>query len=233
MKRVAILASTNGTILPDILGFDYSCSASPLAGETERGIASNSKTEEGNNSHTPSSHVLDSDRGSPCEGEGSVQFPLFLTDKENCIAAQKAEQMGIETVWINPQGKKREAWDAQAVEILQAANIDLIILVGFMRILSPIFVDAFAGKILNIHPSLLPKFAGGMNMDVHQAVLDAGEIKTGATVHFVTNDLDAGEIIIQKSVSVIPTDTAESLKNKVQKIEGEMYPQAILKTLFL
>ena len=112
-------------------------------------------------------------------------------------------------------------------EILESKKIDLILLVGFMRILSSSFVDIWGGKILNVHPSLLPKYAGGMNSDVHESVLAAGDKETGCTVHLVTKEVDGGPILIQKSCPVLESDTVETLKERVQKLEGEAFIEVI------
>ena len=96
-----------------------------------------------------------------------------------------------------------------------------------MRILSEWFVKKYRGHIINVHPSLLPKFAGGMDVNVHEQVLKAGEKETGCTIHFVTEDVDNGPIILQKKVAVLPNDTAETLKERVQAAEKIAYPEAI------
>jgi phosphoribosylglycinamide formyltransferase-1 len=158
-----------------------------------------------------------------------VEFSVFLTDKEHCGAREKAKQHGIPDFFIDPKGASRKEWGMRAVEILKKHKVDLVILVGFMKILPPEFVQQFPMRILNVHPSLLPKFAGGMNMDVHSAVLEANEKESGATIHFVTEAVDGGPIFLQESVQIDPDETPESLKQKVQKIEGELFPKAIFK----
>jgi len=102
-----------------------------------------------------------------------------------------------------------------------------ILLIGYMRILSKWFVDKYENKIMNIHPSLLPAFAGGMDMDVHQGILDWGVKVTGCTLHFVDEDADTGPIIVQKFIPVEEEDTAASLKEKVQKLEGDAIIEGI------
>jgi folate-dependent phosphoribosylglycinamide formyltransferase PurN len=96
-----------------------------------------------------------------------------------------------------------------------------------MRIIGANMVQRYRGRILNVHPSLLPKFAGGMNLDVHQAVIDAGEMETGMTIHLVTDDLDEGPIVCQKSVAVEESDTADTLRDKVQALEKKWYPKVV------
>ena len=106
-------------------------------------------------------------------------------------------------------------------------QIDLILLIGWMRILSPVLVKSYKNKIINVHPSLLPKFAGGMDTNVHKEVLDAGETETGCTIHYVDETVDGGEIILQKKCIIEPYDTPDTLKAKVQKLEGEAFVEVI------
>ena len=104
---------------------------------------------------------------------------------------------------------------------LQAQSVEAVLLIGWMRILSPLFVKAWEGRIFNVHPSLLPAFAGGMNESVHRAVLAAGCKESGCSVHRVTDVVDAGEVVIQRRCPVLPEDTVDSLKQRVQALEGE------------
>lgn len=161
----------------------------------------------------------------------NTEFSVFITNKSKCGAREKAKEKGIPTFFIAGKNKTREEWDAKAIEILKKHQVNLVILVGYMRIVTPLFVNAFPGKILNVHPSLLPKFAGGMDTDVHAEVIAAEEKETGATIHIVTEEVDSGPIVLQKSVQIEENETPESLKNKVQKIEGKIYPEAILKMI--
>lgn len=157
---------------------------------------------------------------------------VFFTNVEHCDARKKAEQKNIPVFFVNPEknsGKKtREEFDAEIVEILKREKVDFIFLIGYMRIISGAFVQAFSQKILNIHPSLLPAFAGGMDNDVHSAVLSAGCKVSGATLHYVTEEVDAGKIFAQKACEVSPDETPETLKVKVQKLEKNMIRDAIL-----
>jgi phosphoribosylglycinamide formyltransferase-1 len=111
--------------------------------------------------------------------------------------------------------------------ILKSRGVDLVLLIGFMRILSAEFCLKWKGRLLNVHPSLLPKYAGGMDTDVHKEVLKSSDIETGCTVHFVTDDIDEGPVLIQKKCNIEAHDTVETLKNKVQKLEGEAFVEAI------
>ncbi|MBI2130875.1 phosphoribosylglycinamide formyltransferase, partial [Candidatus Woesearchaeota archaeon] len=117
--------------------------------------------------------------------------------------------------------------DGEISGILDRHESDFILLIGYMRFLSPWFVNKYRWKILNIHPSLLPKFAGGMDIDVHRAVLDAGEKVSGCTLHFVDEGADTGPIIMQKEVTISENETPDTLKEKVQKAEQEVILKAI------
>jgi phosphoribosylglycinamide formyltransferase-1 len=114
---------------------------------------------------------------------------------------------------------KREKYDMQMSGALHQAGAELVLLIGYMRIVSGSFVKEWEGKLLNVHPSLLPAFGGLMNQQVHEAVLAAGVHETGCTIHQVTEEVDGGPIVLQKRCSVLPDDTAESLKDRVQALE--------------
>lgn len=163
------------------------------------------------------------DRG---ELEG-VEICCLITDKALCGAAEKARAAKIKVYFIDPKPVNRETYDQSVADTLAYFDVDLVVLGGYMKILGAPVLNAFKGRILNVHPSLLPKFAGGMNLNVHQAVLDAGETETGMTIHRVTEVLDGGEIILQKKIIVEAGDTAESLKTKVQALEKEWYPKVV------
>ncbi len=163
------------------------------------------------------------DRG---ELEG-IEISCLITDKAMCGAGKKARSAGIKVYFIDSKPVSRETYDQSVADTLAYFDVDLVVLGGYMKILGAPVVDKYRGRILNVHPSLLPKFAGGMNLDVHQAVLDAGETESGMTIHQVTEVLDGGEIILQKKVAVEEGDTAESLKDKVQALEKEWYPKVV------
>lgn len=163
------------------------------------------------------------DRG---ELEG-IHICCLVTDKAMCGAAEKARKAGIKVYYLDPSSVNRETFDQSIADTLAYFDLDLVVLGGFMKILGKPVLEKFGGKIINIHPSLLPKHAGGMDMNVHQAVLDAGETETGMTIHYVDENVDAGEIILQKKVPVAPDDTAETLKQKVQALEKEWYPKVV------
>lgn len=152
---------------------------------------------------------------------------MVIADRD-CYALQRAENHQIKSKLI-PRGK--DFSEKLLSEIPE--NTDLIILAGFLSILGKTIIEKFEGKIINIHPALLPKFGGkGMwGMNVHNAVLQAGEKESGATVHFVTAGIDEGEIIIQKSVKIEENETAETLAEKVHQLEYEIFPKAINEVL--
>jgi len=129
--------------------------------------------------------------------------------------------------FISHKGKDRKDFDAEMTEVLKKHEVDLVLLIGFMRILSSSFCREWRDRILNVHPSLLPKYAGGMDTNVHEEVLKNRDKETGCTIHFVTDELDSGPILIQKKCAVEEGDTVETLKSKVQILEGEAFLEAI------
>ena len=154
-----------------------------------------------------------------------AEIALVLSNRPAAKGLALAEAAGIPTEVVDHKSfESRAAFDAQMDRHLKAANVDLVCNAGFMRILSDEFVHAWEGRMLNIHPSLLPSFKG---LDVHQRVLDAGVRLTGCTVHFVTPEMDAGPIVAQAAVPVLPDDDAESLAARVLKAEHELYPFAL------
>ncbi|MEY8759198.1 phosphoribosylglycinamide formyltransferase [Chryseobacterium tongliaoense] len=157
----------------------------------------------------------------------NAQVTLVVADRE-CYGLERAKNHNIENVLI-PRGKN---FSSELGKIIPE-NTDLIVLAGFLSILKPEFCDYWKGKIINIHPALLPKFGGkGMwGMNVHNAVIEAKELESGATVHFVTSGIDEGEAILQKSFEVTENDTPETLAEKVHQIEYEIFPKAINKVL--
>lgn len=160
-----------------------------------------------------------------------IELAAVLSDKKDCYALLRAQEQGYKVYFIDPIGKVREEFDEEMMEILDHEKINLVVLVGFMRILSAPFVYHFQNRIINVHPSLLPKF-GGKNFygqNVHEAVLKAGEKETGMTIHYVDEGVDTGRIILQEKIFVDPTDTPETLKQKVQQLEKKYYPEVIRK----
>jgi phosphoribosylglycinamide formyltransferase 1 len=157
----------------------------------------------------------------------AASIELVLSNKADALILEKAAHFGIKSLFVNPYGLGRTEFDHDLANILREHQIDLIVLIGYMRILSAEFVVKWQNKIINIHPSLLPAHAGLMDLGVHQAVLDAAERETGCTVHFVTEQVDAGPIILQQKCPVLAGDTPELLKARVQQLEGSTLVEAI------
>ncbi|PJC36847.1 phosphoribosylglycinamide formyltransferase [Candidatus Peregrinibacteria bacterium CG_4_9_14_0_2_um_filter_53_11] len=159
-----------------------------------------------------------------------VELAGVLSNKAECFAVQRARLAGYSTFAFDAAGKSREEFDAELLAVLEELKVDLVVLVGYMRILSPLFIAAFPEKIINVHPSLLPAFSGPGAIDgnVHEAVLNFGAKVTGCTIHLVNEEVDAGPILLQKACEVEPGETPDSLKEKVQLLEKEWYPKVIL-----
>ena len=154
-----------------------------------------------------------------------LEICSVISNKEDAFGLKRAERANISTNFVDPNRfESREDFDKQLIAIIDELDIGLIILAGYMRILSSDFINHFAGKILNIHPSLLPKFPG---LNTHQKAIDAKEKYHGATVHFVTEELDGGPIINQEIVEIDPIDTEYSLAQKVLEKEHILYPRVI------
>jgi phosphoribosylglycinamide formyltransferase-1 len=173
--------------------------------------------------------VLISGRGSnlgaliAAQGD-SYRIVLVISNIEGAGGLEKAAAAGIATQVIPHQGRTREAFDAQIDTALRAAGADIVCLAGFMRILSDGFVRAWEGRLINIHPSLLPAYRGTR---VHERVIEAKEALSGASVHFVVPELDAGPVIAQAAVPVQSSDTPETLAARVLEIEHRLYPEAL------
>lgn len=165
--------------------------------------------------------------GAERSGSLSASVDVIISNNESSGILKKARHYGVENYFICHKNKKRGVFDFEMSQILENKKIDLILLIGFMRILSPGFVDRWGGKIINVHPSLLPKYAGGMNNDVHESVLAAGDKETGCTIHLVTKEVDGGPILLQKSCPVFENDSVESLKERVQELEGKAFIEVI------
>ncbi len=160
-----------------------------------------------------------------------AKIGLVFSNVPDAKALERAENHRIESVAIVSKGYSgsREAYDQEVLELCQDKKIDLICLAGYMRILTPVLIRPYLWKIMNIHPALLPKFGGaGMyGHHVHEEVIKAKEKESGATVHFVTEGVDSGPIILQGHVKVFSMDTPEALAEKVLKVEHLIYPEAV------
>lgn len=158
-------------------------------------------------------------------GEVAADIVVVLTDKPDAFALERAASAGIKAVCVNrKQFDGRESFEQALVSELQAAGVTLVVLAGFMRILTPYFVRQYAGRIMNIHPALLPSFPGA---HAHQDVLAYGVKISGCTVHFVDEGTDSGPIILQAAVPVLDGDTEEALGARVLEQEHIIYPRAI------
>lgn len=156
-----------------------------------------------------------------------ARIELVLSDRQEALILQRAKNEGIKSLFIDKTGLTRTAYDQRLSETLMQHRIDLVVLIGYMSILSPSFVAQWRHRIINVHPSLLPAFAGLMDKQVHEAVLASGRKETGCSVHYVTDEVDAGPVIFQKKCSVLPEDTMDTLKERVQGMEGEALALAI------
>jgi len=158
-------------------------------------------------------------------GNLGADIRIVISNRADANGLNRAQRAGIPCAVLRPtKGQSREDYDRQLIDMLSPCEPDLIVLAGFMRILSAGFVQHFAGKIINIHPSLLPAYKG---LDTHQRVLDADERFHGASVHYVSEKLDDGEIIIQSRIEIHPDDDAASLQQRVHAEEHIIYPRAI------
>ncbi len=166
-------------------------------------------------------------------GELSANISLLITNKE-CGANLRAHRLGVPDCVIQYAGREGyDEFDQKALDLLEANNIDLIVLAGFLRRVGPKVLNLYEGKIINIHPALLPKFGGpGMyGLRVHQAVIESGDVLTGSTIHFVTAEYDKGSIVAQTQVKVLPGDTPEILAQRVQGVENSFYVSALKKLI--
>ncbi len=158
------------------------------------------------------------------------EIRVVISDNRDAFALERARRNGIEHLWIDPSVyDTRREYDHAVAGELEKRQTDLVVLAGFMRILSPDFVRRFYGRIINIHPSLIPSFCGEgyYGGRVHRAVLDYGVRVSGATVHFVDEGTDTGPIILQQVVEVKQDDTVESLAERVLEVEHRLLPEAV------
>lgn len=157
-------------------------------------------------------------------GDLDLDLCVVFSNRPDAFGLERAASAGIPTVCIeHGDFASRESFDRAVIAELDRFEPELLILAGFMRILSSGFVEHYEGRILNIHPALLPKYPG---LDTHQRALDAGDEWHGSTVHFVTEELDGGPRILQGRLRINPGESADELKTRVQAVEHEIYPQA-------
>ena len=158
----------------------------------------------------------------------NAEIALVVSDKASAGGLELAAQRGIQTRVIERRGRTREEHELEIIAALREHHVDLVCLAGYMRLLSPCFVEAFRGRVLNIHPSLLPSFPG---LDAQRQALAHGVKVSGCTVHFVDETLDGGPIIMQRAVPVIDGDTVESLSARILEQEHRLYPEAVARVL--
>ena len=158
-------------------------------------------------------------------GDSPVRIAAVISNRSDAYGLQRARDAGIDTRALDHKAfDGREAFDSALIELIDAFNPKLVVLAGFMRILSADFVRHYEGRLLNIHPSLLPKYKG---MHTHQRALDAGDSEHGCSVHFVTEELDGGPLVVQAVVPVESDDSAQTLAQRVHTQEHRIYPLAV------
>jgi phosphoribosylglycinamide formyltransferase-1 len=158
----------------------------------------------------------------------NAEIVVVISDKADAAGLALARERGIETLAIERKGRKREEHEGEIIEALRERRVDLICLAGYMRLLSPCFINAFSRRILNIHPSLLPSFPG---LDAQRQALEHGVKFSGCTVHFVDETLDGGPIIAQRVVPVLEGDTVELLSARILEQEHQLYAEAVRQVL--
>ena len=179
--------------------------------------------------------ILGSGKGSNCRavlekikgGQLPAVARMVISDVLDAPILEIAREFSIPNAYLSP-GRFRTRFEPQTemelVQMLRGAGVDLVVLAGFMRVLKSPMLEAFPRRIINIHPSLLPKFPG---LEAWKQALAAGEKVTGCTVHYVDDRIDHGDIIAQREVPILPDDTAESLHARIQRVEHELYPEVI------
>jgi phosphoribosylglycinamide formyltransferase-1 len=159
------------------------------------------------------------------EGKIEGRISIVISDNQDAFALKRAEQYNIDIRYINfKEFKNREDYDKEIIKTLEEKKIDLVVLAGYMRILTPYFINIYKNKIMNIHPALLPSFPG---LHAQRQAVEYGVKISGCTVHFVDEGVDSGPIILQKAVEVKDNDTEESLAERILKEEHQIYPRAI------
>lgn len=165
--------------------------------------------------------ILDQTRAGQINGS----IVAVISNRPDAYGLTRAEQAGVDARLLDhKQFADRESFDQALVELIDSYSPDLVVLAGFMRILTPELVRHYHGRLFNIHPSLLPKYKG---LNTHQRALDAGDAAHGCSVHFVTEELDGGPVIVQASVPIAADETADSLQQRVHALEHRIYPLAV------
>jgi phosphoribosylglycinamide formyltransferase-1 len=162
-------------------------------------------------------------------GEIDGDVVVVISNVPNALALERARKHGIDAFCFPHEGLTREQHEADVIECLEQHKVDVVCLAGYLRMLTPLVIDKYSGRIINTHPALLPSFGGeGMHgLNVHKAVLDYGCKVSGCTIHVVTAKVDGGPILLQKAVPVLEDDTPESLQERILKEEHKLYPRAL------
>ena len=175
--------------------------------------------------------VLISGRGTNLQAlldanQDAYEIVLVVSNVPSAAGLDRARDAGVEAIALDhkPYGKNREAFERDLDALLVERNIEIVALAGFMRVLTPYFVRAWVGRLVNIHPSLLPKFPG---INTHTRALEAGESEHGCTVHLVVEEVDSGEILGQARMPIEAGDTAETLAQRVLALEHDLYPRCL------
>lgn len=165
-----------------------------------------------------------------CEkGEILGEVAIVISNKEGAYALERAKKKGIRSEYVSPSGLTGVEYDRELVRLLREENVQLVVLAGYLRVLSPEFIQEFRNRIVNIHPSLIPEFCGKgfYGERVHKAVLQAGRKKSGATVHLVDEGTDTGPILLQEAVPVHQDDTVETLQKRILEVEHRLLVKAV------
>jgi len=175
--------------------------------------------------------VLGSTRGSALrpvaeawrQGRLAAEPSVVVSNRAKAPILDYARAISVPAVAVSAKGLEREEFDTAVSRVLRAHGSDIVLMIGYMRIVSPAFVEEWRGRLFNIHPSLLPRHGGLMDLEVHRSVLEAGDSESGCTLHLAEEEVDAGRIVLRKRCGVRPDDTPESLKERVQKLEAEAF----------
>ncbi|MBU0758692.1 MAG: phosphoribosylglycinamide formyltransferase [Nanoarchaeota archaeon] len=156
-----------------------------------------------------------------------ANIKIVISNKKDAYALERAKKHNLRSIFLDPKGKSREEYDRKVSELIEEFDCQLILLIGYMKIMSSWFVQKYLNQVMNIHPSLLPAYAGGMDLNVHEEVIKRGCKVTGASLIFIDEGADTGPIILQRTVPVEYSDTPDTLKVKVQKAEVDILLEGI------
>lgn len=157
----------------------------------------------------------------------NIDLQIVIANKSDAYILERAKSQGFSALFLDPKGKTREEYDAEILDVMKENQVELILCLGYMKIITKTLIDQYRDRIWNIHPSLLPKYAGGMDLNVHEEVLKNHETESGCTLHVITEQVDAGKIIKKKKVLITAEETTETLKKKVQKLEQAAIIEAL------